>query len=219
MKYTKLLLFFALAAMMTTGQAAASPLFLGSSTAAFAGDEQPFALDTGANHFLTDYASNAYNAVGLQPTQGLVNLDFDFGGPFTFSSILYTDRTTVGSPSGNGFYGGLLYQFATTIRYEFSNVANFSTLVYDSGNIIRTPPGAPSSYLDFQTTTAIPNVTAEYVRFEIVTDLNSNGGAHSGAADLSFTDVAPEPSTSVLLLTGLLIGCGLVVRQRRASRS
>jgi hypothetical protein len=206
-KYTKVLCLCLLGGALSTVPVRAGAI-LPTSTAALTTYEWSNTLDTGANKYLTDYAAATFNDVAHP--YGLVNLDIDLGAQLTISSILYTDRTSSGGANGVGSYG--LGVFATQIEYIFSNSADFSSVLY-SIVVDRTAPSSPASYLDFQTTTAIPLVTAQYVRFEI---LAINGaGLHPGAASLEFTDPVanPEPSTNVLLGTGILIGL-LFVRRR-----
>jgi len=212
LKYTKLLFFCCLAGLLSTVPAGAT-VIMATSTASFTsgtGVAYPWddAIDTGMNMFLTDYAAAAFNNV--DHPYGLVNLDFDRGaGATAIDGILYTDRTTVGAT--NGTFGGLLNVFATQIEYIFSNNADFSSPVYTIV-VNRTTPVAPTSYLDFQTFTALTDISARYMRFEI---LAVNGtGTHAGAADFEFV---PEPTTNLLIGTGILIG--LVLVRRRAFQS
>jgi hypothetical protein len=196
------------AAALTAGMAVAAPIptILGTSTAAFTGYEFPNAVDTGATNLLTDYAANVVNTNGL----GLVNLDFDFSAPLVFTSIRYTDRTTSGS-LGNGIAPTtfLTTNFATSIEYFFCSDAAFSSCV-NTGVINRPVPPSPTNPLDYQTTTEISNISARYVRFEILSF--TGPGIHPGAADFAFTET-PEPSTGIWLGLGFLVGFAFVRRR------
>ena len=70
---------------------------LGTSSAAFSGYGTVFALDTGANRFLTDFASNGLG--------NATHLDFDFGSLLTFDSIFFTDRTSSGGANSSNVRG------------------------------------------------------------------------------------------------------------------
>lgn len=208
MKYTKLLLFCCLAAMMTTGQAVASPIFMASSSVAFTGYERPFALDTGAPRFNTDFAGD-----GTTLTASQIHLDFDFGAATLIRDIVYTDRLTSGAPNGTQTLSTSV--FVTGMRYIVATDALFTSVVWDSGVISRTAPVLPASYVEFQTTTSA-NQTGQYLRWEVVT---ANGGAFSGFAGAADFEFVPEPSTSVLLLLGSFMGLGLFLHRRRVSQS
>lgn len=172
---------------------------LATSSTAFPGYERPFALDQGANRFITDFASLGAGA----NTQ----LDFDFGAPITFTEIRYTDRTTSGGP--NGVFVGGTFDFVTSYRYIFAADAAFTNVV---GTVtvgpLPTPP-QPTSIASFQTTTTISGITARFLRWDVLT----TNGSNPGAADFQFMSagvVVPEPSSMVLAALGAtsLLGYG-----------
>src|SRR6478609_6571627 len=70
---------------------------LGSSSAAFSGYGQSNALDTGSDRLSTDFAS-----LGEGNT---THLDFNFGQAVSFTSILFTDRTSSGGNNGSNAFG------------------------------------------------------------------------------------------------------------------
>jgi hypothetical protein len=168
----------------------ATVTILPSSSPAFTGYERPFALDTGADRFVTDFASMG---------QGVnTQLDFDFGRPIAFAEIRYTDRTTSGGPNG-AFVGGTS-DFVRSYQYIFATDAAFT-------NVVRTLmvgplaiPAQPTNIASFQTTTVIPNITAQYLRWDVLT----TDGANPGAADFQFTAVVPEPSSLALAALGAI---------------
>jgi hypothetical protein len=190
---------------MTVGQAMASiipnPTDGGLTSAAVSGFGYSYLFD--GNNF-TDYA-----AAGPASTIAPVIIDMNFGAAYTFTSILYTDRTTSGGP-GQGSSGLGVQNFATQVEYFFYDTTD--TLIGNSGVINRAVPVSPTSYTAFQTLTALSTpVTAQYIEFEILATTNSPGN-HPGADTFAFN--VPEPSTGGLLLMGMLLGYWLVRRRR-----
>jgi hypothetical protein len=146
---------------------------LPSSTAAYAGYAQVSSLDTGADQYVTDYASSGQGAN--------THLDYQFPVPETFSEIIYTNRTTSGGPNG-GFVGGT-YDYVYKYEYIFSNDPNFATNV-GIVTIDLPNPGITvlNTVADFQSQTAIPDITAQYVRWQVL----ACNGNNPGAADFEF---------------------------------
>jgi hypothetical protein len=125
------------------------------------------------NQYFTDYASAGGGANTF--------ISFDFGVPYTFSAILFTDRTTSGS--GNGaFYGGT-FDFCTSYMFTFSNDMTFKT---DVGTVVvnvNTPSQQPTSLENFQTLSIISGIPpAQYVKWQVL----ATNGDNPGAADFAF---------------------------------
>jgi hypothetical protein len=167
--------------------------FVGSSSAAFVGYEQMFALDAVAN---TDYASNSFGAA--------THLDMDFGAAQTFQSIAYTDRVTSGGPNGK-FLGGT-FDFVTSFEYVFATDASFKNIVGTVTVSVPLPLVKPTSAADFLTTTSIPGITAEFVRWQVLT----TNGVNPGASNFAFTvgaTATPEPGSLALFGAGFAALC------------
>jgi hypothetical protein len=147
---------------------------------AFPGYDVEYAIDTGDDRYLSDYASQG----GRDQTY----IEFDFGTPYTFSEIIMTDRVTSGGPNFV-WYGGL-FDYNTEFRYIFSVDANFTNGngVSDDVVIDVLPEQPPGRVMEdeielLQTTTPIPNVRAQYLRWEIL----ATNGANPGANDFQFS--------------------------------
>ena len=144
-------------------------------------------------NLVTDYASQG---------QGVnTYIDFDFGSPTAIGQVIVTDRTTSGGGNG-GFVGG---QFDKVTGFDliFSDDPTFSapiTTLHVLSPYVNRPP-LSNGPEDFQTTVPVPNVTAQYMRF----DVTAAAGANPGAAEFQFFPV-PEPSAGVTLLLGCFLG-------------
>jgi hypothetical protein len=169
---------------------------LGTSSTAYTGYERSYALDAAA---LTDFAGNG--------TGNATHLDFDFGSALTFSQIVYTDRTSSGAANAVPFFG--TYDYVSSYQYVFANDASFTDIV-GTVSASYAVPGGTISLVDFQHTDAIPNITAQYLRWSVV----SANGVNPGAQNFEFTAV-PEPMTAGLFGLGLL---GLAGMRRRSTR-
>jgi hypothetical protein len=171
---------------------------LPSSSPAFPGYPQTNAIDLGGNRFVTDYASLGQGAA--------THLDFAFPIPETFATITYTNRTTSGGPD-NVFVGGT-FDYVFHYEYIFSNDPTFATNV---GIVEVTLPNPGITFLpsvaDFQTTTDIPNISAQYLRFQVL----GTNGANPGAANFDFftSTALPEPGTLPLVTLGGVVVGGL----------
>ena len=194
-----------LAALAISGAASAAIVdnstvtILGTSSTAYSGYAAANALDS-ANRYATDFAGNG--------TGASTHLDFMFAAPTTFSSIVYTDRTSSGGANGSNSFGTTDY--VTQYQYVFATDAAFSNIVGTYLSQIYTAPVGPTSYLNFQHTDSINALTAQYVRFAVV----SARGANPGAADFQFSTV-PEPGSLALLGLGLL---GFIATRRKFSK-
>ncbi|HXB69763.1 MAG TPA: PEP-CTERM sorting domain-containing protein [Candidatus Acidoferrales bacterium] len=194
-----------LAAAVNAGTIANSSIaILDSSTPAYGGYPTTDAIDIGFGSQFTDYASNG-GGVGT-------HLDMKFDGPQTFDAITYTDRVTSGAGNG-GFHGGTT-DFVTSFEYIFATDPNFNNVV---GTVFVTAsaPVNPSGPSDFQTTSIIPNYTAQYVQWQVLT---AGPSGNPGASNFEFSgSAAPEPAT-LGLLGSALIGLGLLRRKRASGR-
>ena len=169
-----------------------------SSSPAYPGYDAMYAIDSGPSQFISDYAS-ASQGTGT-------HLDFNFGKPLTFTSILYTDRTSSGAGNFSNVRG--TYDFVTSYQYIFSNNSNFSSPVATiTVGPLQTLPNPFSSYTQVQSAANFQGVTAQYVRWQVV----STNGANPGASDFRFT-AAPVPAAIWLLGAGLI---GLVGIRRK----
>jgi hypothetical protein len=178
---------------------------LPSSSTAFPGYPQSDAIDIGPNMFVTDYASFGLGAS--------THLDFRFQTPVTFTQIMETDRTTSGGPNGV-FFGGT-FDFNTSYEYIFSDDPTFATVV-GTVTVTRPTPPQPTTIASFQTTTAIPNITAQFLRWQVL----ATNGSNPGAADFEFFGTIPSavPEPSTLTLVGLGTFCSLAYAWRRSRR-
>jgi hypothetical protein len=125
------------------------------------------------SQFVTDYASAGGG------TSTFIN--FDFGVPYTFTAILFTDRTTSGSGNGK-FYGGT-FDFNTSYLYTFSNDPTFAT--YEGQVQVDVPvPTQPTTVGSFQTLSLIPAdiLPSQYLQWQVL----ATNGNNPGAADFAF---------------------------------
>lgn len=176
-----------------------SVTILPTSSAAFSGYGQANALDSS---FSSDFAS-----AGLAAS---THLDFYFGSAFSFSQIQYTDRTSSGNINNSNFFG--TFDYVTKYQYVFSNNASFSDIV---GTVTKdvTVPTLPS-LTSFTHTDAIPSITAQYVRWQVL----ATNGANPGAANFQFTATpVPEPEIYAMLLAGLGL-MGTIARRRKSQK-
>ena len=148
---------------------------------AFNGYDVEYVLDTDEDlRFLSDFASQG----GSDETY----IEFDFGQSHTFTEIIFTDRVTSGG--GNlGWVGGL-HDYNTLFSYTFSVDDDFTNGDGVTDDIvIEVEPEepfedpVPQDQLELlQTTTPIPNISAHYLRWDIL----ETYGANPGAADFEF---------------------------------
>src|SRR5439155_5786412 len=123
--------------------------------------------------FLTDYASHG----GGTNTY----ISFDFGQPYQFAAILYTDRVTSGG--GNGKFVGGISDFNTSYLFTFSNDPSFAT---NQGQVQVDvlPPLQPTTLESFQTLSLISAdiPPCQYLQWQVL----ATGFQNPGAADFSF---------------------------------
>jgi PEP-CTERM motif len=172
---------------------------LPSSSPAYPGYPQADAIDTGANRYITDFASFGQGAA--------THLDFQFLTPETFSQIIETDRTSSGGGNGSNVQGA--FDFNTSYEYIFSNDPTFATNV-GIVQVLGRPQPTTGVLASFQTTTAIPDITALYLRWQVL----ATNGSNPGAADFQFSSV-PEPASLTLLGLGGFTLLGYVGLRRR----
>jgi len=140
------------------------------------------------------------------------HLDFAFPTLETFSKIIYTDRTTSGGGNG-GFVGGT-FDYVFHYEFIFSNDPTFATNV---GIVMVTLPNPGITFLPdvaaFTTSTDIPNISALYLRWQVL----GTNGANPGAANFDFfnANAVPDPATLALAVIGGVMVCGLGWGRRR----
>jgi hypothetical protein len=146
----------------------------------FPGYDVEYAIDTGDDRFISDYASRGG---GIDTF-----IEFDFGQSYTFSEIVMTDRVTSGGP--NFVWFGGLFDHNTFYNYIFSTDPNFTNgngttddiLVEVEVEIPELSPVPEEEIAMLQTTTTIPNISARYLRWEVV----ETNGRNPGANDFEF---------------------------------
>lgn len=205
MKLLKVLTVLLVVGLFAVGaQADTIPTILPTSSQAYPGYGQGFAID---GSLLTDFASNS------QGTN--THLDFDFGAPVTFTSITYTNRTSSGGANGSQVMG--TYDFVTSFEYIFATDPGFTNVVGTVLGTLALPACAdPSTHLgctladiaQFQLTTAVSGITAQYVEWQVLT----TNGVNPGAAELSFS-TTPEPGSLLLFGTGIVGVMGAIRRK------
>jgi hypothetical protein len=135
-------------------------------------------------------------------------VDFMFDQPYIFSNVTYVDRLHSGADDTT--IGGIL-DFVTDYDIILSENATFGDgddTVVSVGPL--TAPAAPSGLADFLSNATIPDVTAQYIRWDVTGTPGANPGAHAFA----FDGVVPEPST----LLGLVAGLAAICAWRRRGR-
>lgn len=224
MKNTLSILAFSVAAAFSGASQAVVPTINGGTAAFSSGYDQSNVLDTStalnANNVVTKWATDYASAGGANNTF----LSFDFGVAQIFSSIMYTDRTSSGGLPSSYARGN--YDYVTKYSYTFSLDGSFtdlpssttfiSTLLTVPGTALSGPGSFGLPLSDFQHTDAISNVAARYVRWNVVSTIGSN----PGAADFQFTtSPVPEPEVYSMMLAGLGVMGGFVIRRRRNRNS
>ena len=160
---------------------------------AFGGYDVQFAIDTGDDRFLSDYAS--------QGGSNATFIEFDFGMPYEFSEIILTDRVTSGGP--NFVWFGGLFDYNTAYNYIFSVDNDFTNGDGVTDDIVvfvePEPPDiipVPQDEIELlQTATEIPEIRAQYLRWEVV----ATNGNNPGVADFEFIAKAEGESPQVFV--------------------
>lgn len=166
--------------------------------------EATYAID---GNTATDYASDGGGADTF--------ITFSFNQPYYFNQIDVTDRTSSGGANGSLVTG--LYDFTTAYDLIFSMDSSFTstTVVHVTRPMPGGPQSGPNPLSDFETSTSIANIQAQYVEYQVT----ETAGVNPGMAEIDFygtTSAVPEP-TSFLLVGGGLLVAG-IVRQRRTAR-
>jgi hypothetical protein len=144
---------------------------------AFPGYDVDFAIDTGPDAILSDYASRGGSVDTF--------IEFDLGQTYTLSEIIFTDRVTSGGPN-HVWFGGL-FDYVFTFNYILSVDSDFTNGDGRVDDIVievdAEEPGGivpdESEIELLQTSTMISNVSARYVRWEIVDTRGQNPGANN----------------------------------------
>jgi len=113
---------------------------------------------------------------------------------------------------GNGGFVGGRFDKVTKFDLLFADDASFAsptTTLHVLSPYVNRPPTSNGTE-DFQTTVLVPNVMAQYLRF----DVTAASGANPGAAEFQFYGPVPEPAAGGLLAVFAVLGCG-----RRGRRS
>jgi hypothetical protein len=143
----------------------------------YPGYDVEFAIDTGPDAFYSDYASLGGNVDTF--------IEFDLGQAYTLSEIVYTDRITSGGPN-HVWVGGLhdyvyLYNYILSVDEDFTNGdGQTDDITFEVE--AEEPDGPVTDEADvalLQTSTAIPDIQARYVRWEIVETAGQNPGANN----------------------------------------
>jgi hypothetical protein len=146
---------------------------------AYPGYDVANAIDKGgppsvsSNQYTSDYASHG----GGNKTY----ISFDFGQQYTFTAILFTDRTTSGGPNDQ-YYGGT-FDFNTSYMFTFSNDMTFATNVGQVLVKVNPPSVATTTIENFQTLSILSGIPpCQYIQWQVVT----TNGNNPGAADFAF---------------------------------
>ena len=166
-------------------------------SSSYAGYPATDAIDTGANHLVTDWATNGGGVGGY--------LDITLPRVELLSSVELTDRTTSGG--ANGTYFGGTAEFTTQFELQVYTSASFTTTVGAPVIFTKSVPVSPTSPAAFAFTGSFPSgLDAEYLRYTImaVDGSTTNYTASAGLADISFETV-PEPSSLAIFAAATLI--------------
>jgi hypothetical protein len=179
------------------------PTVVGASSS-FPGYDASFAVDTGPNAAVTDWASNGQGAGSF--------LDLNLGQVFTLASANVTDRTTSGGSNG-GFVGGTT-DFTTRFSIQAFTDSTFSTPLGAELTFDQSTPVNPTSPADFLHTVGLNGLTAQFLQYTVL----ASNGPNPGLSDISFTEAVPEPGTWAMLLIGFA-GLGFLRYRRRKGSS
>ena len=142
---------------------------------AFPGYDVGFAIDTGPDAIFSDYASQGGNIDTF--------IEFDLGQPYTLSEIIFTDRVTSGGPN-HAWFGGLFdfvfaFNYILSVDDDFTNGDGISDDIVFEVEAVEPDGDVPdeSEIELLQTSATIPDVLAQYVRWEITDTLGQNPGA------------------------------------------
>ena len=145
----------------------------------YPGYDVEYAIDTGDDRFLSDYASQGGGVDTF--------IEFDLGQAYTLTEIIMTDRVTSGG--GNFTWVGGLFDYNRIFSYTLSVDGNFSNgdgvvddVVFEVEAEEPDGPVFEDEIELLQTSTVIPSVTARYVRWELI----DTAGANPGANDFQF---------------------------------
>jgi len=146
----------------------------------FPGYDVEFVLDTDEDlRYVSDYASRGGGADTF--------IDFGFDDAYFFSQITQTDRVTSGA--GNMAWRGGNFDFNTAFDYIFSVDEDFTNgdgIADDVVISVERPQPAGDTDQDmielFQSTTAVPDIQAQFIRWQVT----ATAGANPGAADFEF---------------------------------
>jgi hypothetical protein len=197
--------FIAAAGIAVSAQAVTIVPVSATASTNFTNYEANFAIDSGPNSALTDWASRSQGA------NAYINLDL--GAVYSLATSFVTDRVTSGGPNG-AFFGGTT-DFTTQYSLTVYTDASFNTIIGSALVFSKATPGGPSSPVDFLDVRSLGGLTAQYVRYSVL----ASNGLNSGLADIRFdgtlaTTAVPEPAVWGLMVIGFgMVG---VTTRRRA---